>query len=138
MTKWWNFNVKLSFHHSLASLKHRVVNWCQKYTVVIEEMAKYTAPIKYLNTYKWSHISEPEIVCQKLINEFDAQLSSAHFDTSFVALRCCLADLWVLEWLKVEFQKLQKLLFKQERFIFRISAVRVHKINLKAESTFKQ
>ena len=28
----------------------------------------YTAPIKYLNTYKWSDLSEPEIVCKKIIN----------------------------------------------------------------------
>ncbi len=29
-------------------------------------------------------------------------------DTSAIVLRCCLAALWVLEWIKVEFKQLQK------------------------------
>ena len=37
--------------------------------------------------------------------------SSAHFDTSFVAMRCSLAELLVIEWLKVDFQKLRSLPF---------------------------
>ena len=65
-----------------------------------------TVPIKYLNTYKRSDLSEPETVCKQITDHFDSQLSSAHFDTYFVALQCCLADLWALEWFKVKFQKL--------------------------------
>ena len=38
-------------------------------------------------------------------------LISAHVETYCVPLRCCLVVLWALEWLKVEFQKLQKPLF---------------------------
>ena len=33
-----------------------------------------------------------------------AQISFAHFDNASIALRCCLAELWVLKWIKVEFK----------------------------------
>ena len=47
------------------------------------------------------------------MNSCRAQLCSAHFDTSSVALRC-FYELWVLEWVKVEFLKLQKPIFKPD------------------------
>ena len=48
--------------------------------------------LKYYAKIKWMH---------------EKQFSSAHFDTSFVAMQCSLAELWVIEWRKVDFQKLQ-------------------------------
>ena len=43
----------------------RTITTC---TCIVRVCTMYTAPIKYLNTYKWSDLSEPEIVCNKIIN----------------------------------------------------------------------
>ncbi len=38
------------------------------------------------------------------MNARKAQFSFAHFDTSSIALPCCLTELWVLEWAMGDFK----------------------------------
>ena len=42
------------------------------------------------------------------MNSCKVHLSSAHFDTSAVALQCCLTELWVHKWVKVLSLKVAK------------------------------
>ncbi len=55
--------------------------------------------------------SKTEILCENQMNAWKLHFSSAHFDTSFIAMRCWLAESWVIEWLNVDLRKLWSLPF---------------------------
>ena len=65
--KWWTMDGKTDDKYKFNFLilwAYNMEAYNCHMTCMVYVHDNYTAPIKYLNTYKWSDLSEPEIVCK--------------------------------------------------------------------------